>query len=103
MASKTADRLFRMGGPAAWKEMQKNKDGWNDGGFGEARRIKDGGDDDGGDGREARCYEYDVDSERLRDEEPSDEDGFTMGMMLRSLNIELDTIGYDKHAQRWAD
>jgi hypothetical protein len=26
---------------------------------------------------------------------------FTMDMMLRSLNIELDKIGYDKHAQRW--
>lgn len=26
---------------------------------------------------------------------------FTMDMMLRSLNIELDVIGYDKAAQRW--
>lgn len=26
---------------------------------------------------------------------------FTMDMMLRSLNIELGVIGYDKHAQRW--
>ncbi|KAI7082165.1 hypothetical protein KC356_g8584 [Hortaea werneckii] len=26
---------------------------------------------------------------------------FTMDMMLRSLNIELDVIGYDKSAQRW--
>lgn len=27
---------------------------------------------------------------------------FTMDMMLRSLNIELQIIGYDKQAQRWA-
>lgn len=26
---------------------------------------------------------------------------FTVDMMLRSLNIELDVIGYDKHGQRW--
>lgn len=26
---------------------------------------------------------------------------FTMDMMLRSLNIELKVIGYDKHSQRW--
>jgi Swi5-dependent recombination DNA repair protein 1 len=26
---------------------------------------------------------------------------FTMDMMLRSLNIELKVIGYDKHGQRW--
>lgn len=27
---------------------------------------------------------------------------FTMDMMLRSLNIKLDVIGYDKQSQRWA-
>lgn len=26
---------------------------------------------------------------------------FTMDMMLRSLNIDLELIGYDKDAQRW--
>jgi Swi5-dependent recombination DNA repair protein 1 len=26
---------------------------------------------------------------------------FTIDMMLRSLNIELDVIGYDKEGQRW--
>jgi len=26
---------------------------------------------------------------------------FTMDMMLRSLNIELKVIGYDKRGQRW--
>lgn len=29
--------------------------------------------------------------------------GFTMDMMLRSLNIELDVIGFDKEMQRWID
>lgn len=26
---------------------------------------------------------------------------FTMDMMLRSLNIDLDVIGYDKEFQKW--
>lgn len=26
---------------------------------------------------------------------------FTMDMMLRSLNIDLDVIGYDKELQKW--
>ncbi|KAM0694605.1 hypothetical protein Q7P36_004961 [Cladosporium allicinum] len=30
-----------------------------------------------------------------------DDDSFTMDMMLRSLNVELKVIGYDKHDQRW--
>ncbi|KAK3674095.1 hypothetical protein LTR78_005942 [Recurvomyces mirabilis] len=34
-------------------------------------------------------------------EEGKADDAFTIDMMLRSLNIELETIGYDKHAQRW--
>jgi hypothetical protein len=28
---------------------------------------------------------------------------FTMEMMLRTLNIELELIGYDKKDQRWID
>lgn len=29
--------------------------------------------------------------------------GYTMDMMLKTLNIELDVIGYDKDMQRWTD
>lgn len=28
---------------------------------------------------------------------------FTIDMMLRSLNIDLDVIGYDKELQKWTD
>jgi len=28
---------------------------------------------------------------------------FTMDMMLRQLNVELDVIGYDREEQRWID
>ena len=29
--------------------------------------------------------------------------GFTMDMMLRSLNIDLELIGFDKEGQKWVD
>lgn len=49
--------------------------------------------------------EGDRDSEAAKSmvwQEPGQEDdAFTMDMMLRSLNIELDVIGYDKREQRW--
>lgn len=38
---------------------------------------------------------------RVWQETGQDDDAFTMDMMLRSLNIELNVIGYDKEAQRW--
>ena len=28
---------------------------------------------------------------------------FTMAMMLRTLNVDLDIIGYDREQQRWID
>lgn len=34
-------------------------------------------------------------------EEEKDDESFTMDMMLKQLNIELDVIGYDKASQRW--
>ncbi|KAH9823742.1 DNA repair protein Dds20 [Teratosphaeria destructans] len=34
-------------------------------------------------------------------EEGKDDDSFTMDMMLRSLNIDLKVIGYEKGGQRW--
>ncbi|KAK3627545.1 hypothetical protein LTR56_019129 [Elasticomyces elasticus] len=36
-----------------------------------------------------------------QEEGAKEDDTFTMDMMLRSLNIELKVIGYDKRAQRW--
>jgi hypothetical protein len=55
-----------MGGPGAWKGLQKNKNGWNDG----------DGDDGDDDERKDRYREYDVAPDRLKDtdEEASDED-----------------------------
>ncbi|KAK5131808.1 hypothetical protein LTR08_000563 [Meristemomyces frigidus] len=38
---------------------------------------------------------------KIWQEPGNDDDAFTMDMMLRSLNIELKVIGYDKVGQRW--
>ena len=62
----------RMGGPAAWKEMQKKKSEWSSEGFGvdEARINGDGDCDD-----EERDRYQDVDGDKLKDtDETSDED-----------------------------
>ena len=67
--------------------------------------VEDGNDDDVG-----RCWLW----LRLTAQRESDDydgtvlmigcvQGFTMDMMLRSLNIELDVIGFDKDMQRWID
>lgn len=32
-----------------------------------------------------------------------DDEGYTMDMMLKSLNIELGVIGFDREGQRWVD
>lgn len=110
------ERVNQMGGPAAWHAMQRRKDEWRTSGFdepvpnGESRSI---------DGNDSVYAEYDVDAptesrgakngntdtkaangQGLDD---SDEDAFTMDMMLQSLNIELEVIGFDKRAQRWND
>ncbi|KAI9756583.1 MAG: hypothetical protein M1815_003299 [Lichina confinis] len=110
------ERVNQMGGPAAWHAMQRRKDEWRSSAFdepishGESRSSKD---DD------SVYAEYDIDapteSHRAKNGstnteaaykqglDDSDEDAFTMDMMLQSLNIELDIIGFDKRAQRWSD
>ncbi|KAK4503553.1 hypothetical protein PRZ48_004468 [Zasmidium cellare] len=128
------ERVQRMGGVAAWRDMEKRKYERANG-LGEfAPQEEEQGDDD------ADC-EFDSEGEELPEEEQEwrkkvkrqalqeardaadvpdepevdisaqktrvwqedgkDDDTFTMDMMLRSLNIDLDLIGYDKDAQRW--
>ncbi|EME46416.1 hypothetical protein DOTSEDRAFT_51904 [Dothistroma septosporum NZE10] len=127
------ERVQRMGGVAAWREMEKRKhDRAN--GMGDFAREGLQEDDD------ADC-EFDSQGEELPEEEQvyrknmkrqakqeimdaadaldepevdphaqktkvwqedgNDDDTFTMDMMLRSLNIELSVIGYDKETQKW--
>ncbi|KAL4799034.1 hypothetical protein BDV19DRAFT_385714 [Aspergillus venezuelensis] len=103
------ERISRMGGVKAWREKMKSDDArW------EQEMESWFGNVDGGD------LEFDEDEIRLRKEEVRQEmererekngrkeeeveaesEEFTMDMMLKTLNIELATVGYDKAGQRW--
>ncbi|KAK3117176.1 hypothetical protein LTR53_001755 [Teratosphaeriaceae sp. CCFEE 6253] len=73
----------------------------------EKRRVRreamDAADDGGGGVAEQQemLAEQSAAKSRIWAEQGKEDDTFTMDMMLRSLNIELKVIGYDKHAQRW--
>ncbi|CAL3973682.1 hypothetical protein PZA11_005846 [Diplocarpon coronariae] len=113
---KVRDRVNRMGGPRAWKEMQKkqaeNQNSWDQE---EPANTNDSDDDDEKKDVEKRDVyaEYSIDpetenekSQRVKGlgdtgELPGQEDEFTMAMMLRTLNVDLDTIGYDREQERW--
>ncbi|EME82633.1 uncharacterized protein MYCFIDRAFT_87615 [Pseudocercospora fijiensis CIRAD86] len=127
------ERVQRMGGVAAWREMEKRKYERVHG-LGEFAQEEEAEDD-------ADC-EFDSQGEELPEEEQeyrkkmkrqakqeamdaaeepdqpeadisggkvqiwqeessAEDDSFTMDMMLRSLNIDLKVIGYDKAAQKW--
>ncbi|KAG9242786.1 hypothetical protein BJ878DRAFT_154244 [Calycina marina] len=124
---KVRDRVNRMGGPRAWKEAQK-KQQESQGGWDEPDQQKNGDDDDNNDDdnhdddgekndveKRDLYAEYGIDPETENEksqrakgvgdtgELPGQEDEFTMAMMLRTLNVELDIIGYDREAQIWVD
>ncbi|OCK90735.1 uncharacterized protein K441DRAFT_680124 [Cenococcum geophilum 1.58] len=108
----TRDRVNRMGGVGAWREREKEQREWRTkwekeemeaerGGRGEAE-----GEEEGEERREKsgeREYERgrDKDEQEEKVEEGNDDDSFTMDMMLRTLNIDIDVIGYDRQGQRW--
>ncbi|MCJ1438704.1 hypothetical protein MMC27_008094 [Xylographa pallens] len=105
------DRVNRMGGVGAWREREREGrerwggGGWDDGGE-KQEAVGDEGEEEGTEERRERegAEESDRREERVRREgEERDDDGFTMDMMLKSLNIELGVIGYDKEMQRWID
>ena len=89
------DRVNGMGGLHAWQEKQKKRseNGW-------------GWDDSSGQQQEEDMEPEEIEEpEKPETEAPKeDEDGnFTMDMMLRTLNIELDVIGYDDTEHRWLE
>ncbi|KAL9129975.1 MAG: hypothetical protein Q9217_001733 [Psora testacea] len=62
-------------------------------------------DDGEGLGEREADAEREVEEEDMKKEDDGvcDDDGYTMDMMLKSLNIELGIIGFDKESQRWVD
>jgi Swi5-dependent recombination DNA repair protein 1 len=119
------ERVNRMGGPRAWKESQKRKEE-EQMEYEQEERDKlmeqdddeDSEDEDGkpkhkaekrdlyaeyGDPETENEKSQRVGSVKNLNEKPGDEDEFTMGMMLSTLNVEVDVIGYDRERQTWAD
>ncbi|OBT89711.1 hypothetical protein VE02_01320 [Pseudogymnoascus sp. 03VT05] len=109
------DKINRMGGPQAWKEMQGKQQGKQqefqnefNAGFEQDSR----GEMDDCDGRSDTDTGADIELETQNEREArGGDDGvedlndseFTMSMMLRSLNVELEVVGYSKEYQMWID
>ncbi|APA09940.1 predicted protein [Sclerotinia sclerotiorum 1980 UF-70] len=118
---KVRDRVNRMGGPRAWKEMQKRQqeyqNNWDQDEVNNNNNDDSDDDDEDGKVKEKRDIyaEYSIDPETENEraqrapglgdtgENPGEEDEFTMAMMLRTLNVDLAVIGYDREQQRWID
>ncbi|KAL2257184.1 hypothetical protein VTK26DRAFT_545 [Humicola hyalothermophila] len=112
------DRVEGMGGARAWRESERRRrrmewgswgDGDDDGRRGKRRRGVGEGvgdedeDEDGlGDGDGDGDGEDDKEGGGEK-EEGNEESGFTMLMMLKSLNIDPDVLGYDPVEERWKD
>ncbi|KAF2868734.1 hypothetical protein BDV95DRAFT_121784 [Massariosphaeria phaeospora] len=106
----TRDRVNRMGGVGAWKEREREQKEWRqkwDREDMEAEREKREEARQNGNGVEESyddCADLNMDKDNEKTDEGSkgaDDDSFTMGMMLKTLNIDLKLIGYDQEAQRW--
>ncbi|KFX94284.1 hypothetical protein V490_04419 [Pseudogymnoascus sp. VKM F-3557] len=105
------DKINRMGGPQAWKEMQEKQRVFQNE-FNTGFPQDCSGEMDGHDERSDTDTGADIEQETLNerearggddDSEDMSDNEFTMSMMLRSLNIELEVIGYSKEHQMWID
>ena len=104
------DRVNKMGGVGAWRERTKkqSRGGWCDENLDREETNEDGSEITEAQ-KEARAImleEMKSEMEKYGEkeeevEEEKDDESFTMDMMLKQLNIELDVIGYDKASQRW--
>ncbi|KAF2276960.1 uncharacterized protein EI97DRAFT_375755 [Westerdykella ornata] len=106
--ARTRDRVNRMGGVAAWREREKEQKEWRkkwDREEMEAERAR--WEEEKGDEDNARFDDYEYgggEGEEMEKQEevgPNDDQSFTMGMMLNTLNVGLKLIGYDNTSQRW--
>ncbi|KAL8785029.1 MAG: hypothetical protein Q9213_003622 [Squamulea squamosa] len=98
------EKVDGMGGWKKWRSREvEGARGWDDEEGQKANNRGDGADrqEEGIEERKERRR-----SERAEEEQAEDEDedeGFTMERMLKSLDIPLEIIGYDKVSQRWND
>ncbi|KAL5334884.1 hypothetical protein BJX70DRAFT_391039 [Aspergillus crustosus] len=107
--SGAAERIARMGGVKGWRERtardfdRKWEDEENGGWFGNSGEdgVEIDGDEDEVEARKvARREKVEKMKQAAKGQEDESEE-FSMDMMLKTLNIDLRTIGYDKSNQRW--
>ncbi|CAD6594606.1 MAG: ERAD-associated protein [Alectoria sarmentosa] len=121
------DKVNRMGGVGAMRARERDRKalsyGWDDDpgskgehGDGEGEDA-DGAGFTGGEGGGGTAYaRTDVDEVDEREEgarkagslrdgdgDEEEEEGYTMDLMLKSLNVELTVIGFDRTLQKWID
>ncbi|KAF1851612.1 uncharacterized protein K460DRAFT_272311 [Cucurbitaria berberidis CBS 394.84] len=106
----TRDRVNRMGGVGALKEREKEskerQKQWEQEEMqAEMEKMQEA--KENGEVSEEAYDKYAETEEEKGEEEKetfkggADDDSFTMDMMLKTLNIDLELIGYSKEAQRW--
>ncbi|KAL8814081.1 MAG: hypothetical protein Q9223_006669 [Gallowayella weberi] len=98
------EKVQEMGGMGAWRRKEaEGKRKWDD----EERGGKSVREYDDGEGAEESAQrerrEEKEEEARQEAQEEEDAEGFTMEMMLKSMNIPLETIGYDKELQGWRE
>lgn len=105
----TRDRVNRMGGVGAWqqreRESKERQKKWDQEELDAERNKMEEAMENGDISDEAYERYAEMSEDKVEEDEPSscgaDDDSFTMDMMLKTLNIDLDLIGYNKEAQRW--
>lgn len=125
------DRVNKMGGVGAWREAERRKrEGrWDDSGPGGGEEEEVQVEEFDSQGEELPEEEVEARREDMRrarkemrdameevgggqeeqaekggwEEVGQDDDEFTMDMMLRSMHIDLETIGFDRELQRWVE
>ena len=93
------DRVNGMGGLQAWRDREREQKqnafaGWSIGDEEQGRTERDDGNFEPSDVTEA---------DPQQDVEDEESEDFSMELMLRTLNIDTESIGYDKENQRWTD
>lgn len=95
-------RVESMGGGEAWRRSRRGNayDDHDDGEGRGVKRVRDSEDEE----HEAKEGEGDEEGREGQGKEgEGNEEGFTMLMMLRSLNIEPEVLGWDEGEEKWKD
>ncbi|PKY07614.1 hypothetical protein P168DRAFT_302507, partial [Aspergillus campestris IBT 28561] len=99
-----SERVARMGGMKAWRERMREG---RMGGWGEEQQERGAGGEEDDDGevleRHGRRGMEDEKGETRDGDDGEDEEEFTMDVMLKTLNVDLRMIRFDKGQQRKCD